>query len=101
MDSNKDNINIEQLFRDDLHQYLLSIGMVDERLPEAQDIEELWQKLAGRKVAFRPEATGAVVVRAAAAAPVPVADDFENDPGIEAAVELFGATLEPEEKKKS
>ena len=32
MDSNKDNINIEQLFRDDLHQYLLSIGMVDERL---------------------------------------------------------------------
>lgn len=45
MDSNKDNINIEQLFHDDLHQYLLSIGMVDERLPEAQDIEELWQKI--------------------------------------------------------
>ena len=41
MDSNKDNINIEQLFHNDLYQYLLSIGMVDERLPEAQDIEEL------------------------------------------------------------
>ena len=33
-----------------------------------------------------------------AAAPAPTADDFENDPGIEAAIELFGATLEPEEK---
>lgn len=45
MDSNKDNINIEQLFHNDLYQYLLSIGMVDERLPEAQGIEELWQKI--------------------------------------------------------
>jgi hypothetical protein len=34
----------------------------------------------------------------AAAAPAPTADDFENDPGIEAAIELFGATLETEEK---
>ena len=41
MEPKKYDINIEQLFRDDLHQYLLSIGMVDERLPEAQDIEEL------------------------------------------------------------
>ena len=45
MEPKKYDINIEQLFRDDLHQYLLSIGMVDERLPEAQDIEELWQKI--------------------------------------------------------
>lgn len=57
-------------------------------------IEELWQKLTGRKVAFRPEATGPVVDDEPTGAPVPTADDFENDPGIEAAVELFGATLE-------
>ncbi len=75
------------------------------RTPVAKEqgalIEELWQKLTGRKVAFRPEATGAVVAETPAAAPVPVADDFENDPGIEAAVELFGATLESEETEKS
>jgi hypothetical protein len=35
----------------------------------------------------------------AAAPSAPTADDFENDPGIEAALELFGATLEPEEEK--
>jgi hypothetical protein len=39
-----------------------------------------------------------VVVAAGSAASVPTADDFENDAGIEAAIELFGATLEPEEK---
>ena len=65
-------------------------------------IQELWKKLTGRKVVFQPEATGEVTVetpRAGAAAPI--ADDFENDPGIEAAIELFGATLEPEEAQKS
>ncbi|MEX1111644.1 MAG: DNA polymerase III subunit gamma/tau [Chthoniobacterales bacterium] len=62
-------------------------------------IEELWQQTTGRAVAFRPEATGEVVAAAvSAASPVPTADDFENDAGIEAAIELFGATLEPEEK---
>ena len=35
----------EQLFRQDLHQYLVSIGKVDERFPEAPDLEELWPKL--------------------------------------------------------
>lgn len=36
---------MEELFRQDLHKYLMSVGMVDERLPEAPDIEELWQKV--------------------------------------------------------
>lgn len=38
MELNKDIKNLEQLFHTDLHQYLLSIGKVDERLPEAPDI---------------------------------------------------------------
>ena len=61
-------------------------------------IEELWKQTTGRAVVFRPEATGEVVTAAASASPVPTADDFENDAGIDAAIELFGATLEPEEK---
>ena len=65
-------------------------------------IEDLWMKATGRKISFRPEATGKVVASAPrAGAATPLADDFENDPGIEAAIELFGATLEPEEAKKS
>lgn len=63
-------------------------------------IEELWKKSTGRKIAFRPAGTGEAVVEKVLS-PVPVADDFENDPGIEAAIELFGATLEPEESKQS
>jgi hypothetical protein len=63
-------------------------------------IEGLWQKATGRKISFRPEATGEAVVEKAPS-PVPVTDDFENDPGIEAAIELFGATLEPEEATQS
>lgn len=63
-------------------------------------IEDLWKKSTGRKIAFRPEATGEVA-EAKSPSPVPVTDDFENDPGIEAAIELFGATLEPEEAEKS
>ncbi len=68
------------------------------RTPMAKEhgklIEDLWLKLTGRKVVFRPEATGEIAAAAPSAAPVPTADDFENDPGIAAAVELFGATLE-------
>jgi DNA polymerase III subunit gamma/tau len=66
-------------------------------------IEDLWKKATGRAVAFRPEATGEVIAEAPSrpGSAVPVSDDFENDPGIEAAIELFGATLEPEEAKKS
>jgi DNA polymerase-3 subunit gamma/tau len=65
-------------------------------------IEELWHKLTGRKAVFRPEATGEMVAEAPpSAGEAPTADDFENDPGIEAALELFGATLEPEEAKQS
>ena len=33
------------MFRNDLHYYLRAIGRVDERLPEAPDIEELWQNI--------------------------------------------------------
>lgn len=36
---------IEQVFKEDLHQYLLSVGRIDERLPEAPDIEALWAKI--------------------------------------------------------
>ncbi len=68
------------------------------RTPMAKEhgklIEDLWLKLTGRKVAFRPEATGEIAVATPSEAPVPTAHDFENDPGIAAAVELFGATLE-------
>ena len=41
----KEPRDFERIFRDDLHDYLLSTGMVDERLPEAPDLEELWQKI--------------------------------------------------------
>ena len=40
------NEQMEQLFHNDLHRYLSSIKLVDERLPEAPDLEELWPKLA-------------------------------------------------------
>ena len=39
------NSNIEQVFQQDLHQYLSSIKRVDERLPEAPDLEGLWAKV--------------------------------------------------------
>ncbi|MBE2180988.1 MAG: DNA polymerase III subunit gamma/tau [Chthoniobacterales bacterium] len=75
------------------------------RSPVAEEqgvlIQQLWEKFTGRKVAFCPEATGKVAVTAAQTSPLPAADDFENDPGIEAALELFSATLEPEEAKES
>ena len=45
METKKDGNSIEQQIHNDLHQYLLSRGMVDERLPQAPDIEELWTKV--------------------------------------------------------
>ncbi len=37
--------SIEEIFKKDLHQHLTSINRVDERLPEAPDIEGLWMKV--------------------------------------------------------
>lgn len=37
--------SIEQVFQQDLHQYLHSMKQVDERLPEAPDLEERWAKV--------------------------------------------------------
>lgn len=45
MENKKNITEVEELFRQDLHKYLVSVGMVDERMPEAPDIEELWQKV--------------------------------------------------------
>jgi len=75
------------------------------RTPVAKDqgklIQELWLKLTGRHITFLPEATAPVPIVEKPSGPVlPTSDDFENDPGIEAAVELFGATLESEKNQK-
>ena len=43
METNKRNV--EEIFKKDLHQYLTYIKRVDERLPEAPDIEALWPKV--------------------------------------------------------
>lgn len=64
-------------------------------------IETLWLEASGRTVSFRPEATGEPAAPARVAVAAPTADDFENDPGIEAALEIFQATLEPAETEKS
>ena len=45
METKKDNNDIELQFHSDLHQYLLSLGLTDEKLPQAPDIEELWTKI--------------------------------------------------------
>ena len=45
--------NFETIFKDDLYQYLLSHNEVDERLPEAPDLDEVWQKIAE---AYMPDA---------------------------------------------
>lgn len=37
--------NFEAIFKEDLYQYLLGIDKVDAHLPEAPDLEELWQKV--------------------------------------------------------
>lgn len=45
MESKQDINDFEQALRTDLRQYLLSLDKVDERLPEAPDIEGLWPKI--------------------------------------------------------
>ena len=59
-----ENMNFEELFRNDLHKYLLSVGRVDERLPEAPDLEQLWPGLGQSYVAdgIREYNTGYPVV---------------------------------------
>ena len=43
--------DFEKLFHDDLYMYLRSTDMVDERLPEAPDLEQLWPQLGQSYVA--------------------------------------------------
>ena len=43
----------EQTIKDDLYQYLLLHNEVDERLPEAPDLDEIWLKIAE---AYMPDA---------------------------------------------
>ena len=38
--------NFEESIGKDLHQYLLSMKQVDERLPECPDVEEKWEEIA-------------------------------------------------------
>ena len=38
--------NFEDILRKDLHQYLQSLGEVDERFPECPDVEGKWDVLA-------------------------------------------------------
>ena len=37
--------DMEQLFHDDLRQYLTSIGRIDLHFPDAPDLEEIWPKI--------------------------------------------------------
>ena len=38
--------NFEEILRKDLHQFLLSMKELDERLPECPDVEEKWESIA-------------------------------------------------------
>ena len=38
--------SFEEILRKDLHQFLLSMKEVDERLPECPDVEEKWEEIA-------------------------------------------------------
>ena len=38
-------LTVEEIFQYDLHQYLTSVQRVDEHLPEAPDLEQLWAKI--------------------------------------------------------
>lgn len=38
--------NFEETLRKDLHQFLLSLKEVDERLPECPDVEDKWEEIA-------------------------------------------------------
>ena len=42
--------NFEEILRKDLHQFLLSMKEVDERLPECPDVEDKWEEIALEKV---------------------------------------------------
>ena len=42
--------NFEEILRNDLHQFLLSMKEVDERLPECPDVEDKWEEIALEKV---------------------------------------------------
>ena len=46
METTNNNNPLELVFHNDLQQYLLSIGRIDEHFPESPDIEELWPKIA-------------------------------------------------------
>ncbi len=46
MDTDNTNSTFESLFHDDLTRYLRSLDRIDERFPEAPDIEALWPKIA-------------------------------------------------------
>ena len=37
---------LEQELRKDLHQFLLSMKEVDERMPECPDVEDKWEEIA-------------------------------------------------------
>ena len=41
--------NFEEILRKDLHQFLLSMKEVDERLPECPDVEEKWEEDSQRR----------------------------------------------------
>ena len=36
---------VEQKFHDDLYGYLRTLDLVDERMPEAPDLDDLWFKI--------------------------------------------------------
>lgn len=45
--------NREDVFKTDLYNYLLSFDMVDKRLPESQDLEDIWPAIAEK---YMPDA---------------------------------------------
>ena len=45
METTNNNNPLELVFHNDLQQYLLSIGRIDEHFPESPEIEELWPKI--------------------------------------------------------
>lgn len=45
-DNTYDNNEMERLFHTDLHRYLTARHLVDERMPEAPDLDDLWPRLA-------------------------------------------------------
>jgi hypothetical protein len=70
-------------------------------LKPAALIKSLWAGLHGRNVEFRPQANGEPPPHNPhATCNAPVASDFENDPGIDAAIEQFGASLIDEGKNQ-